>query len=368
MLFARQERYHDDALCSPFALLFSDPFAAAAMPDSTIDLRRVLAETFIARAEHHPTLGSTNDRARECVGDGGPTPLLVVADQQTRGRGRGTNRWWTGPGCLAFSLLLSPETTPSDPRRRPLVALAAGVAVVDAIRPLVDRQPVGLHWPNDVFVGDRKLAGVLVEVPAEGSHIVGIGVNTNNSLADAPVEIRDRAVTLYDLTGRRHDQTGILVEILKHFAAGAGSGPDVPGRAGRTRERVVSADWPDAGDSRRRGIGDRPLRGDRSPTARCCWTRPRAAASSTAATLGAEQFAHTAPGPREPSLIMIVSSAGRTKIAPSPMVPSVPVRATLQMVWTVRSRKSSLTTISSTTLRSKSRRCCNPRYISMRPP
>jgi BirA family transcriptional regulator, biotin operon repressor / biotin---[acetyl-CoA-carboxylase] ligase len=187
------------------------------MPDSTIDLRRVLAETFVARAEHHPTLGSTNDRARECLGDGGPMPLLVVADQQTRGRGRGANRWWTGPGCLAFSLLLSPETTPSDPRRRPLVALAAGVAIVDAIRPLVDQTPIGLHWPNDVFVGSRKLSGVLVEVPAEGSHVVGIGVNTNNSLADAPADIRDRAVTLYDLTGRRHDQTGILVEILKHF-------------------------------------------------------------------------------------------------------------------------------------------------------
>jgi BirA family biotin operon repressor/biotin-[acetyl-CoA-carboxylase] ligase len=187
------------------------------MPDSTIDLHRILAETFVARAEHHPTLGSTNDRARECLGDGEPTPLLVVADRQTRGRGRGTNRWWTGPGCLAFSLLLAPETTPSDPRRRPLVALAAGVAVVDAIRPLVDQRPVGLHWPNDVFVGDRKLSGVLVEVPSEGSHIVGIGVNTNNSLADAPEEIRDRAITLHDLTGRRHDQTGILVEILKHF-------------------------------------------------------------------------------------------------------------------------------------------------------
>jgi BirA family transcriptional regulator, biotin operon repressor / biotin---[acetyl-CoA-carboxylase] ligase len=188
------------------------------MSPSTIDIGRVLAETFVVRAEHHPTLGSTNDRARACVGDGGPTPLLVVADEQTRGRGRGTNRWWTGPGSLAFSLLLAPETTPSDPRRRPLVALAAGVAVADAARPLVDRLPVGLHWPNDVFAGDRKLSGVLVEVPAEGSHIVGIGVNTNNSVADAPADIRDRAVTLYDLTGRRHDQTAVLIVILQHFA------------------------------------------------------------------------------------------------------------------------------------------------------
>jgi len=187
------------------------------MSRSTIDLPRVLAETFVARAEHYPTLGSTNDRARQCLGDGGPTPLLVVADRQTRGRGRGTNRWWTGPGSLALSLLLSPETAPSDPSRRPLVALAAALAVVEAVRPLVAQHHVGLHWPNDVFVGDRKLSGVLVEVPAEGSPVVGIGANTNNSLANAPVEIRDRAVTLYDLTGRRQDQTDILVEMLKHF-------------------------------------------------------------------------------------------------------------------------------------------------------
>ena len=64
---------------------------------------------------------------------------------------------------------------------------------------------LGLHWPNDVYVGDRKLAGILVEVLPGRKHVIGIGLNTNNSLADAPPELQQTATTLLDLTGRPHD-------------------------------------------------------------------------------------------------------------------------------------------------------------------
>ncbi len=72
----------------------------------------------------------------------------------------------------------------------PLRSLAAGVAVVSAVRPAIAPQQVGLHWPNDVFVGPRKLAGILIDVLADGRHILGIGLNVNNSLADAPDDVR----------------------------------------------------------------------------------------------------------------------------------------------------------------------------------
>ena len=96
---------------------------------------------------------------------------------------------------------------------------------------------VGLRWPNDVFAGPRKLAGILVEVLPRGMHVVGVGMNTNNTAADAPAELRDRVATLRDLTGRTHDPTTVLIDVLCRLeqefallAARRASGP-----AGRRR-------------------------------------------------------------------------------------------------------------------------------------
>ena len=96
-----------------------------------------------------------------------------------------------------------------------MVALAAAVAVVETLAPLLPDHQVGLHWPNDVFVGQRKLAGILIEVLPGGRHVVGIGINTNNTLADAPPTLRQQAATLFDLTGRRQDQTAILIALVQ---------------------------------------------------------------------------------------------------------------------------------------------------------
>ncbi len=184
-----------------------------------IDIDRLLAESFLAAAEYHPTLDSSQNRAQAAAAAGARGPLLIVADRQTAGRGRGTNRWWTGPGSLAFSLLFDPAlwslSTPAVPMR----SLAAGVAVVNAVTPALYPHHVGLHWPNDVYVGGRKLAGILIDLLADGRHILGIGLNVNNSLAAAPAEVRERATSMCDLTGMRHDRTGLLVDILAELAA-----------------------------------------------------------------------------------------------------------------------------------------------------
>ena len=180
-----------------------------------LDLDRTLRDTFVARAEHHPSLASTNDRAAELTARDGPLPLLVVADRQTAGRGRGANRWWTGPGALAFSLLVDGRTIGAHDGRSPLVALAVAVAVVDAVAPLLPAQTLGIHWPNDVMAAGRKLAGILIEVLPDRRHVIGIGLNTNNSLTDAPAELQSTAVTLRDLGQATVDQTAILIELLK---------------------------------------------------------------------------------------------------------------------------------------------------------
>jgi BirA family biotin operon repressor/biotin-[acetyl-CoA-carboxylase] ligase len=232
----------------------------------SIDVVRIMRETFIARVEHRPTLGSTSDRAAQCAAQGAKElPLLVVADQQTAGRGRGEKRWWTGPGGLAFSLLLDARTVAAETNRSPLVSLAVAVAVVEAVAPRIPDHRVGIHWPNDVMViipsradipvcqeeseingrqeclpypqQGRKLSGILVEVLPGRQHVVGVGLNTNNTLADAAEELRDTATTLFDLTGRKLDPTDMLVELLKHMEqAFAGLRTDPKAIARRTDE------------------------------------------------------------------------------------------------------------------------------------
>ncbi len=213
------------------------------------NLNQILEKTFVATVEHHATIGSTNDRAAECAADPRvKLPLLVVADEQTAGRGRGSNRWWTGPGSLAFSLLVGPEHIhTASMRHTGPIALAAGIAVVDAIRPLAVDRAIGIHWPNDVLVDGRKLAGILIEGMSERrpssprpyteevpggrevsnaarsrsfsdiQYVLGIGINTNNSASDAPEELRARVATLLDLTGRTYDATELLVSLLGHI-------------------------------------------------------------------------------------------------------------------------------------------------------
>ena len=143
--------------------------------------------------------------------------LLVVADRQNAGRGRGANQWWTGEGSLAFSLLFDPATFGLPRRAMPQISLAAAAAVVDSVAPLLDGKVVGLHWPNDVYTSDRKLAGVLVDALGDSRYIVGVGINTNCSIADAPPELRETIATLHGLTGRVFDHGDLLESLITRF-------------------------------------------------------------------------------------------------------------------------------------------------------
>jgi len=186
--------------------------------NDAIDVQRLLAEAPIAGCEYFSTVGSTHDVAHQRAREATPKlPLLIVADAQTAGRGRGQNQWWTGGGSLAFSLVFDPSDWQLAEVVQPQRSLAVGVAIVDTVAPLVPSQRVGLHWPNDVFVDERKLAGVLVDVLAGGRHVVGIGLNVNNSFAGAPAEVAQRAISLTELTGRKLDRTAILVELLRQL-------------------------------------------------------------------------------------------------------------------------------------------------------
>jgi BirA family biotin operon repressor/biotin-[acetyl-CoA-carboxylase] ligase len=197
-----------------------------------MDIKRILQETFVVEVERHAELGSTNDRAMDRAKQGAKRlPLLVIADRQTAGRGRGGNRWWSGSGSLTFSLLL--ESTALDSKSAdllgrqlncrpnigavPLISITSGMAVVETLKPLLGKHLLGLHWPNDIIADGKKLAGILVEVLPDGRTVIGIGINTNNSMAEAPTVLRSMATSMLDLTGIRYDHTELLVALFQHM-------------------------------------------------------------------------------------------------------------------------------------------------------
>lgn len=171
-----------------------------------------------AVVEIHPELGSTMDRARVLAADVTVSlPALVLADLQTAGHGRRGADWWQAKGSLAVSIIVD-ERLMGAPVQ-PTWSLACGVALAEAItevEPTVDLQ---IKWPNDLEVNGRKLAGILLESGPAGRTILGIGVNTTGSAADAPLPLRERLTTLPDLTGRSLSRTDLLIAFLPRFLA-----------------------------------------------------------------------------------------------------------------------------------------------------
>jgi BirA family biotin operon repressor/biotin-[acetyl-CoA-carboxylase] ligase len=188
------------------------------------DLARIRSATFVDRIEYYDELPSTNDLALERARKADQVmPLLVLTARQTRGRGRGTNRWWSADGALTFSLVVKVETAEHIAERLPQVSLIAAVAVCQSIATCVPATNlVRVKWPNDVYLDHRKICGILIEVPAQppGRMVVGMGVNVNNSLAEAPDELRRRAISLRDATGRVTDLSDFLILIFQHFETG----------------------------------------------------------------------------------------------------------------------------------------------------
>lgn len=164
--------------------------------------------------EVHSSLGSTNDRARELAAAGAPPLPVVIAEEQTAGRGRGGRRWASPPGVgLWMSLVLRPE----DADARPFLSVAVGAAVARALEPLVAPAVPGLKWPNDVQLGGRKVCGILCEAagePGAPAVIVGIGVNVRQGRDDFAPELRETATSLLLATGRVFDRGWIAGRIL----------------------------------------------------------------------------------------------------------------------------------------------------------
>jgi BirA family biotin operon repressor/biotin-[acetyl-CoA-carboxylase] ligase len=162
-------------------------------------------------------VGSTLDVAHERAAAGAPAGTLILADAQTAGRGRMGRAWSSEPGAGIWLTLIE---RPRDRAVLDVLSLRAGLGIVHALEPLIG-EPLRLKWPNDVYRGDRKLAGVLVEARWRGAEpdwvAIGVGLNVR-----APMD-QPRAAGLESTNISRNDALLAIVPALR--AAASATGP-----------------------------------------------------------------------------------------------------------------------------------------------
>ncbi len=171
-------------------------------------LRREVGESSLgARLVCLPTTGSTQDEARRLARSGAPHGTVVVAGEQTAGRGRLGRRWISPAGAgLWFTVILQkgPESS--------FLPLLSGVAVAEALRE-VPGASVHVKWPNDVLLDGRKVAGILIEADSTTA-LLGIGVNVNLDQNSALEPWRDPVASLHEVSGAPLPLEPILARIL----------------------------------------------------------------------------------------------------------------------------------------------------------
>jgi BirA family biotin operon repressor/biotin-[acetyl-CoA-carboxylase] ligase len=197
---------------------------------TVFNISRIAESGLVARVDYHESIGSTSDRALELGASGeGPLPLLVLAERQTAGRGRGENRWWSDEGALTFSLLMEAESARLPIGDWPKIALVAGLAICRALAQLVPAAELKVKWPNDVYLNGRKVCGILSEsvLGSRDRLVVGIGINVNNrdigprSKVQSPsLGTLDRglsATSMIECDGICRDLTDVLLSVLDEF-------------------------------------------------------------------------------------------------------------------------------------------------------
>lgn len=179
------------------------------------ELNKTLSKLPLGDIKHFESTGSTNDEALAWAANDAKDLSLVIADEQTAGRGRLDRKWFTPPGtALAFSLILRPTTDERLYLSR-IVGLAA-LAVTDTLR--ARRLTPQIKWPNDVLLLGHKVAGILVESVWTGEDIdcvvIGIGINVLKGSVPPHERLHFPATSLEDELDEPPDRLALLFDIL----------------------------------------------------------------------------------------------------------------------------------------------------------
>ncbi|MGH9790893.1 MAG: biotin--[acetyl-CoA-carboxylase] ligase, partial [Candidatus Acidiferrales bacterium] len=171
---------------------------------------------FGKRIHHYFKVDSTNAVALRFAHEGEPQGALIVAEEQTAGRGQAGRGWHSEKSSgIYFTVLLRPEISPMD---APLITLMAGLAVHQAVAEQTGLVP-DIRWPNDVLVGGKKICGILTEMHAEPGRVhfvlVGVGLNINNT--SLPKELERTATSLRLASGRAVSRIELLAKLLRYL-------------------------------------------------------------------------------------------------------------------------------------------------------
>ena len=182
---------------------------------SETQLEQYLSALPLSAFRYYDTLGSTNDEALAWASQGAPDFSLILADEQTNGRGRMNRKWFTPPrSALAMSLILRPTTIERAHPTRTTGLLALSLAESLLKLGLVPQ----IKWPNDVLLTGRKVAGILVETIWMGEDldalILGMGVNVLNMSVPPAEQLLFPATSIETELGHPIERTELLRDVL----------------------------------------------------------------------------------------------------------------------------------------------------------
>ena len=160
------------------------------------EIQRDLQTTYMGKEIHYyKEVDSTNEVAKKLAEEGAPEGTIVIAESQSSGKGRLGKKWISPSGGVWMSIILRPDI---PPHQAPRLTLVTGVAVAETLGKECGLD-VGIKWPNDILIGNKKVCGILTEAITDQKLdfvIVGIGIDLNVDVEEFPTELREGATSL----------------------------------------------------------------------------------------------------------------------------------------------------------------------------
>lgn len=159
-------------------------------------------------------IDSTNSTAKEMAGDNASSGSVILADCQTYGRGRKGRKWASPRGVgIYLSVILKPENSCTNPF---LFTIISGIATALAISKTTGLS-ASIKWPNDIMIGDKKVAGILVETSCYSGKtkfvVIGIGINVNTTIDHIPHDLRDIATSIKIASGKDISRCDLIIDL-----------------------------------------------------------------------------------------------------------------------------------------------------------
>ncbi len=181
-------------------------------------IKNELHTDFVGQEIHHfKEITSTNDIAKELAINGAKEGTIVIAETQTRGRGRMTRKWVSPEGGIWFSIILRPRVEPKETIELNLRVATVAAKVINSLFKL----RADVKWPNDITINGKKVCGILTEMDTRGDKVdfvvIGIGINANIDLNSFPKRLRNSLTSLRKELKKDVDRERLLTALLEEF-------------------------------------------------------------------------------------------------------------------------------------------------------